>query len=221
VKNALSLVFRTCAAGAFALLVSANASASVVFRGAIDPIFGLGITGLSYSGEAFFNVADDCLDVSQDGTHDPNADTCGGLLLLSASITLTNSVTLGTQTLTFWPDPSFFPSDPITAYVIQNGTLGAVDTLHIGEQIVDASPDVGYAGPLWLQLFHTGAAGDGLVGNATLFTGTCPEGCFEDGRQANTATVTITQVPEPGTVALLMVAMTAGWIVRRRRSSGR
>lgn len=222
-KNPLAYVCRTCSAAALALFLTAtNAGASVVFRGAIDPIFGLGITGLSYSGEAFFNVADDCLNASQDGTHDPNADTCGGLTLLSASITLTNSVTLGTQTLTFWPDPFFFPPDPITAYVIQNGTLGAVDTLHIGEQIVDASPDVGYSGPLWLQLFHTGVAGDGLVGNATLFTGTCGiESCTEDGRQANTATVTITQVPEPGTLALLIVAIGAGWLVRRRQSARR
>jgi len=220
VKNPLALVYRTCAAGALALFLMANnAGASVVFRGSIDPDFGLGFTGLSYSGDALFNVADDCLnDPLQNGTHDPNADTCGGLTLLSASITLTNSVTLGTQTLTFWPDNSF-PSDPILAYVIQNGTLGAVDTLDIGEQIVALSPDVGYSGPLWLRLFHTGVAGDGLTASATLLTGTCPDNCEEDGRQANTATVTITQVPEPSTVALLMLAVTAGWIVRRRRSS--
>jgi len=203
------------------LLTATNAGASVVFRGAIDPIFGAFIPGASFTGEAFFNVADDCLnDPLQNGTHDPNADTCGGLTILSATITLVNGS--NSQTLDFGPNLS--SPDPLVDYIIQNGTLGAVDTIDIGPQFVASSPSIGYVGPMWLNLGHTGVAGDGLVATAQLFTGSCPEGCFpshDPATSSNVATVTITQVPEPRTVALLVIAMTAGWIVRRRRSTGR
>src|SRR3954447_7658000 len=84
VKNLLSLALKTCVVGIVPLIFSVNASAGVVFRGAIDPIFGVFIPGASFTGEAFFDVADDCL--SQNGTHDPNGDTCGGMTLLSAII---------------------------------------------------------------------------------------------------------------------------------------
>lgn len=231
-KNPLAYVCRTCAAAALALFLTAtSAGASVVFRGAIDPIFGLGITGLSYSGEAFFNVADDCLNASQDGTHDPNADTCGGIVLLSESITLTNSVTSATQTLTFWPDPTFTPTDPITSYDIFNGTLGGVDTVPVGPQFVTVA-GLGYTGPLWLELFTT-FTGDSQTPNpqADLITGTCTfDGDFRfcnmdpdtpTTGHSNPATVTITRVPEPGTLALLIVAVGAGWLVRRRHSTRR
>jgi len=218
VKNPLALVFRTCAAGALAFMVSTSASAGVVFRGAIDPIFGVFIPGASFTGEAFFDVSQDCL--SQDGTHDPTADTCGGLTLLSESITLTNGS--NSQILTFWPDPTFFPANPVTEYIIDGGTLAAVDTLDVGPQFVLASPAIGYEGPMWLNLGHTGAAGEGLAATAQLFTGSCIEGCFpshDPATSSTVATVTITQVPEPATVALLLGAMTAGWITRRRRSA--
>jgi len=230
VKNLLALVCRTCAAGAVALFVSANASAGVVFRGAIDPLFGLGISGLSYSGDAFFDVSPDCLNAIEDGTHDPNGDTCGGMTLVSETITLTNGS--ATQTLNFWPDATFTPTQPITSFEIFGGTLAGVDTVPVGPQFVTVA-GLGYTGPLWLELFTTFSGGDSNVPNpqAVLITGQCFGGEFPScsmdpdtpttGR-SNPATVTITQVvPEPGTVALVIGAMTAGWIVRRRRSSSR
>lgn len=216
-KNPLSLVLKTCAASVLALVFAGNASAGVVFRGAIDPIFGVFIPGASFTGEAFFDVAANCLDVSEDGTHDPNGDTCDGMTLLSATITLVNGS--NSQTLTFWDSSSI--GQPVVDFIIDNGTLGAVDTIDIGPQFVAANPSIGYVGPMWLNLGHTGAAGEGLSATAQLFTGSCSEfeGCFpshDPATSSNIATVTITQVPEPATVALLLAAMTAGWIVRRK-----
>ena len=214
-KNSLSLVLKTCAAGALALVLSASASAGVVFRGAIDPIFGVFIPGASFTGEAFFDVSADCLDVSMDGTHDPTGDTCGGMSLLSATITLVNGS--NSQTLTFWDSSS--AGQPVLDFLIDNGTLGAVDTIDIGPQFVASSPSIGYVGPMWLNLGHVGVVGEGLEATAQLFTGSCFEGCFpshDPATSSNVATVTITQVPEPATVALILAAMTVGWIVRRK-----
>ena len=212
-NNRLALVVRTCAAGALALFVAANASAGVVFRGAIDPIFGAFIPGASFTGEAFFDVDPDCLAV--DGTY-TNADACGILTILSATITLTNSP--NSQTLDFGTNLS--SPDPVIDYIIANGTLAAVDTINIGPQFVAAVPDIGYTGPMWLSLGHTGVAGDGLTATGQLHPGSSPEGCFIDPdptHQSTVATVTITRVPEPATIALLLAAMGALWIVRRRR----
>jgi len=215
VKNPLSLVLKTCAAGVLALVFAGNASAGVVFRGAIDPIFGVFIPGASFTGEAFFDVDQDCLAI--DGTYD-NSNSCGVLTILSATITLVNGS--NSQTLDFGPNLS--PGDPVIDYIIENGTLAAVDTIDIGPQFVAASPSIGYVGPMWLNLGHTGVAGDGLAATGQLFTGSCIEGCFpshDPATSSNIATVTITQVPEPATVALLLAAMTAGWIVRRKGAS--
>ena len=216
-KNSLSLVLKACAAGALALVFAASASAGVVFRGAIDPIFGVFIPGASYTGEAFFDVAPDCLAV--DATY-TNADACGVLTILSATITLVNGS--NSQTLDFGPNLS--SPDPVIQYIIENGTLAAVDTIDIGPQFVASSPSIGYTGPMWLNLGHTGVAGDGLAATAQLFTGDCFEGCFpshDPATSSNLATVTFTQVPEPATVALLLAAMTAGWIVRRKGAGRR
>jgi len=211
VKNPLALVFRTCATAALAFVISANASAGVVFRGTIDPEFGLGFTGLNYSGEAFFDVDADCLAIS--GVHAPT-EACGSISLLSATVTLSQGAT--TQLLTFFPDPP--TPDPITAYWISGNTLASVDTSPFGPQFAS----LGYTGPLWLEFF-TEFVSDQPVARADLITGTCPfEGeCVMAGPEGHTevATVTITQVvPEPTTVALLLAAMTAGWIVRRKRA---
>ena len=213
-RNPLALVFRICAAGVLALFMTANnAGAGVVFRGAIDPIFGAFIPGASFTGEAFFDVDQDCL--AADATY-TNSDPCGVLTILSATITLVNGS--NSQTLDFGPDLS--SPDPVVDYIIENGKLAAVDTTDIGPQFVASSPPIGYTGPMWLNLGHTGVAGDGLVATGQLFTGSCPEGCFpshDAATSSNVAIVTFTQVPEPATVALLIGAMMACWAGGRRR----
>ena len=210
-KNPLAALFRACAAGALTLMLMANASAgTVVFRGAIDPLFGAFIPGGSYSGEALFDVDQNCLAV--DGTYTNAPGGCGVLTIQSLTITLTNALTSNSQTLDYGPDLS--SPDPIVDYISSGGTLVAVDTIDIGPEFIAASPDVGYSGPMWVTLGHTGAAGDGLVANGQLHPGSCPEGCFIDPdptHQSNLATVTFTQVPEPATVSLLLAALCACW----------
>jgi hypothetical protein len=221
VKNPLAVIFRTCVAGAFAMLLSAHASAGVVFRGAIDPDFGLGITGLTYTGLAIFDVSPDCLDVSQDGTHDPNGDSCGGMSLTSATITLKNGS--ATEILNFG-DPVFTPTQPITSFEIFAGTLASVDTVAIGPRFATAE-GLGYTGPLWLELFTT-FTNDGdfrvPVPHADLITNICPESnpdCIM-GAHTEVADVQITQVPEPTIIALLLAALSACWFGRLARDDG-
>lgn len=220
-KNPLAVISGTCAAGALAMLLSAHASAGVVFRSALDPAFGLGFNGLNYSGEAFFNVDPLCL---ADADRAP-IEACGSINLISASITLTFTDPLNntfTQLLTFYPDASV-PADPITQYYVRNNTLAAVDTVPFGPQFANLSPDT-YSGPLWLEFFTT-FSGDGtlrdVVPHADMITGSCSfEGPFfctmDPNAKTDVATVTITQVPEPATVALLLTAIAGCWVARRR-----
>lgn len=211
-KNPLAVISRTCAASALAMLLSAPASAGVVFRGAIDPDFGLGFSGLSYTGEAFFDVDQPCLD--SDGGHAPT-EACGSISLISATVTLSQGAS--TQTLAFYPDA--VPSDPITGYQVSGGTLASVDTVPFGPQIAS----LGYSGPLWLEFF-TEFVGDQPVARADMITGTCSfEGEFsfctmDPTAKTDVATVTITAVPEPATVALLLTALAGSWVARRRPS---
>jgi len=217
VKNPLAIVFRACAAGALAMLLSANASAGVVFRGAIDPVFGDFIAGASFTGEVFFEVDQACLDIP--GVH-TNSDGCGALDMFSATITLTNGTNI--QTLDFGPN---LVTDPVISYLVQNGTLAAVDTTDIGPQFVASTPPIGYEGRMWLNLGNTvdgnNVVVDELSATARLLTESCFEGCVANhdaGTSSNVATVEITRVPEPATVALLLTALAGCWVARRRPS---
>jgi hypothetical protein len=212
----LTSMRRVVLAAAAGLLLFAGSANAIIFVGNWDPSFGDGFPNLGFRGQSTFDVSSGCL--TSPGFHSDNGDNCI-ITLLTASLDLYNA-SLGSgaptlQTLIYAP-PAIDP-DPLDQ-VFVNAALtvtGVNMSTFIGPQF-DTSPATGYSGPLFLQfiLDPNGSS------NAFIFTGDCSEGCSPDlSNPSNPAAIRISvlQVPEPGSLALLFGALGAGWLARRLR----
>lgn len=213
------------------LMTSALTSNAAVFRGSWDPSFGEPYPDLGYRGFADFFVPDECLD----GTGWFADGSCGDMSLLAATVELYDA-TLGPSaptidTVVFAP-PAVDP-DPVLGVFVQfdpstgrNEVVGA-DTSIFGPQF-GSGP--GYSGNLWLEfvsgqmpiitLLDTISALDVVPNGAFLHA------CLPDENEAslcstpevtttNPGVVTFQRVPEPGSLALVIGALAAGWAARR------
>jgi len=204
-------------------------------RGAWDPQFNGTFSGTGFLGEVVFFVPDTCL---ANGT--PNSfayftdgSTCsaGGMYLLSAEVSLYNYPNTASiiNTITFAP-PVQSP-DPILGIRVEYSAAGVptvigLDTNPIGPQPSGVATSLAPS-PLYLVF----ASGDDdspyselpLSAGAYLLPQTCSfdgdvEFCFPNfsvNERSNPGQVAYT--PEPGSVALLLSAFGAGWLVRRRK----
>jgi hypothetical protein len=213
----LTSMRRVVLAGAAGLLLLAGSANAIIFVGNWDPSFGPLHPDLGFRGQSTFDVSPGCLTSS--GLHSDNSDNCI-ITLLTASLDLYNA-SLGSgaptlQTLIYAP-PAIDP-DPLDEVFVNAAltVIGVNMSTFIGPQF-DNSPATGYSGPLFLQFILNSDSG---ASNAFIFTGNCSEGCSPDlTNPSNPAAIRISvlQVPEPGSLALLFGALGAGWLARRLR----
>ena len=208
------------------LAVLANAGN---IRGNWDPDFGGSFTGTGFLGEVVFFVPDLCLTGAPSTTvriFDADGCSSGGMSLVSANVSLYDfpDTSLILSTIAFAP-PVQSP-DPVQAIVVEYSPLGVgkvigLDTDLIGPEFSGVSPPTA---PDVLYLQFSSGWGDNPPPGAYLLAATCSDGlsgCEEDINidPSNPGEVTYTPAPEPGSLALLLGALGAGWVVRRRTAS--
>lgn len=208
------------AASIFALAAPAQAG----FIGSrFDPPFFAGV------GTFFLPDTPACLGLP-DGFNSVNggSDPCSGVVLVNASVSVSDD---GGSVHLSLPPPT--PSaTAVTGLVIDSESSSLV--VGVNTTFIQLSVDPGsctgdLCGYEWWIAWDSGlpdsdllaAAISGLSNSVTLFRQFCPEGCIGDREQFGDPAVDVTffPVPEPGSLALLVGALGAGWIVRRRRSA--
>jgi hypothetical protein len=189
---------------ASAVLMLAGPARAGIWSSDYDPI-----GSITFSGRAFFQFDDSCLAV--DGFY--SAAFCHTVFLsATADISDTSPATGHLNFASVLPNTA-----NVGDIVIVNHALAGVDTGVIGS--VFPGPCTGdlCGTPWWIQ-FESG-----LEDPVFLFTGSCPDGpstCTPNISPQGVATnVTFARVPEPGLLALILGALGAGWLARRRKSA--
>jgi len=208
-------------------------------RGSWDPQFNATFAGTGFLGEVVFFVPNACLTNGTPNSFAYFADgapcSAGGMYLVSAEASLYTypNTTSIISTITFAP-PAVLP-DPILGIRVEYSATGVptvvgLDTDVIGPQPSGASP-LQAPDPLYLAFASGDAASPysdpfpfPLSAGAYLLPQACTE--FGDGTfcgadlspdaRSNPGQVAFT--PEPGSLALLLSAIGAGWFVRRRKA---
>jgi hypothetical protein len=198
------------AAVAAAVAFPAVDSGAVVYSSSFDPP--------NFSGVATFDVADACL--VTDGVKTNGVGGC--------TITwLTAEVTFQDISHTFDYSHLLADSGIVSEILVSGGDLAGVRSGVLGPAFVSGfgSP---YDGPWWIQYDHPALGSSDFIGVMQeglgvvhLFTGDCEgEFCDRNDTPSETADVhtftRVTAVPEPGTIALILAALTGGWWTRRR-----
>jgi PEP-CTERM motif len=214
-----------CAAVVAGLGLCGNAAA-VVYSSTFDPP--------NFNGTATFDVSQGCLDVGN-GFAINHSGTCT-VTWLSAVVNFTDAPGLTFSYASLLPD-----SDIVFSVWIDDGELGGVRSGALGPVIISGSSNSSFNGPWWIQfefepfsdLFSAldGPPSSGLFGFGVvyLYTGTCTPTdigapiCTRNQDPIETAHVEnftrVTQVPEPGTLVLILGAVAGAWLARRRASN--
>ena len=203
-----------CALAAAASLAFVSTAQAKFIGTSFDPTF--------FDGTGTFLLPDvpSCLGLG-DGFHSVNggSDPCTGVVLLNASVNVADGG--GTAHLSL-PPPVPGPTD-VSGVVIDTTTpqlVVGVNTIMIPIGVTSCTGDLCKWG--WFIEWNSGLpTGESLSNSVTLFRQDCSDGCFGDILQfGDPAThVKFFPAPEPGSLALLVGALGAGWIVRRRRTT--
>ena len=193
-----------------------------------DPQFNATFSGTGFSGTITFFVPDPCLIGTPSSTvfiNDTDACSLGGMSLVSAQVDLYNwPNTLDViSTIPFAP-PVQSP-DPIFGVLVQYSATGFGQVIGLDTDPIGAQPSgvLPAQAPEFLYLAFSSGFFEGPAAGAYLIGGDCPEGidtCTPSGAtevQSNPGTVAFT--PEPGSLALLVGALGAGWFARRRKAA--
>jgi hypothetical protein len=228
----LSVRSLACAAVTLALGLPAGPAGAVVYSSVFDPV--------DFEGVATFDVSQGCLDAGP-GSVVNDGSTCT-VIWLGATITLKDPPA---TPLTFSYDPAFLPSPTAVDDIwVESGELVGVNSSIIGPVIIVGDPHPDFNGPWWIEFEFTpasafsafsldGPIGSGAFGLGTvnLFTGSCDSGgdfyvdsvdgpfCTRNDDPTSVADVQSfarVAIPEPGTLGLLLGALAAGGIARRR-----
>jgi len=171
-----------------------------------------GFEPLSFFGTGLFQFDDSCLTANGGNGTYTGAECNVSLLSVTANLNNTDPP-VGTGELNF--APVLPDSGDILDIIISGGTLVGVDTNPIG--FVFPSPCTGNlcGTPWWIQWNSFSDP----VNEVLLFTGSCEgDECFRNqSATGSTFNVTFTQVPEPGTLGLIVGGIGAAWFARRRK----
>ena len=208
------------------MLGVAQSARAAVYRGSWDPAYGAPFTDLGWKGTATFFIPDACL--SGAGTV-LNTDPCsnGGMKMLGATVSFYNA-TLDSpglhilETLTFSPPPAV---PLVYSMQVTNHVLTAVGTGYSNP--VQASNSLAGGGNYYfaLQFFRRDTNNVALFHMPGYMDASCSFGPSSDELcgynaqgLANQPIMTLTQVPEPATVGLVLAGLGAiGLTMRRRR----
>jgi len=224
-----------CAAAvALSWLVGIGTANAIIVRGFVDPLFGgSGVeNGMYWTAEIEFQDADNSC-VASDGTNITCTPDAGSL---SITGTLQQQVP-GPFGPVVPVDFLFSAADPVIKLNVSGGVITGIQTGIIGptDFTTVSGPDIqGFA---WVD-FEFGSGDSPSVAN--LLFQICPPVTVPDTRSfsfsryndctpsadctpnseladtSTTATVRIEQIPEPGMLWLVVAAMSAGWLARRR-----
>jgi len=219
-------------------LVTPTASHAAIYAGVFDPEN----ANYKWFGNHVFSVDDACL--VGDGWKEVNSNTgygCGSARLVGGDLTVVNkfgtpsllddvSRTLQFTNFGFIPTSINPLNTPIWGVNIVGGELAGIDTLEIGDFTFSPADSDTHGGDWKLRW----SSGQGLF--CTLYSQTCslplpditgprvfltniltgdPNDVLE--RTGPALLVTFQRIPEPGTAALVLAAMGAGWLARRRK----
>jgi len=203
------------AAGLFAATADA-----AVWSGEFDPAFGPANPRLGFRGVGQFFIPDACLD----STGWKDESDCGTMSLISATTQLYDVLdpvpTL--DTLNFGPFSPY--TDPVWGVLIANvggvNVVAGVDTYIFGPQpanVVATFPPAGtiYNGPVWEQ-FQSGCAHNSCFDNDPAYIYINVNNQMVQSLPATVRFTQQVQVPEPGSLGLLIGALATGWLARRR-----
>jgi hypothetical protein len=184
-------LFRAVVATAFAALTTT--AQAVFISGNFDPP--------DLSGTHTFELVGDCV---HSGTYTLNVNNEG-----ACDVTLTRLTVLLDHSFPL-DFSSFIPFFGINSILVESGQLAGVDTDLIGPAVVSSGT---YAGSWWIQYYFGSSDPVDLFRNCTAFS------CVVDTAFVVTFFVSDANgnpIPEPGSLALIIAALGAGWLARRR-----
>jgi len=237
-------VLRNTTIGAVVALGASGAAQAALVVGVFDPAFGAILSGVNYSGTAQFTIAQSCLNNSladAQGVFIYSGNTCSGnaagMSFLGADVSFTDNGGNAIGSLHF----GSVANSIIGMFVQDHAVVGVQSQLIGGALGVAVSGGVLNGDRFQLVFGQTNPVNDpGEIGEpergdgdndyddkmASYFTAThlilvggpsCGRSCPSVSNAAAT-----TFVPEPGTLALVLGALGAGWLTRgkKRRATG-
>lgn len=234
--NQLRRVFRDAVLGAVVVLGAGGSAHATLVVGVFDPDFGGSLTGTNFSGTATFSISQKCLDLGLPGGAFIYATyNCGGvgsgMGFLGAHVVFSgaqvgqvdflsdpsailgmyvkNGQVIGVQSKVIGPEPSTLPGTPMfdLLFGMLNPVVGNDE-----DHYPATDSDGGDLDDLPSSAFQTTSMFI-VAGGCT--PGTAQNAC-EQSRPAQTKFV-----PEPGTLALVLGALGAGWLTRSKKRRGR
>ena len=215
-------------AAALLWLASTGSADAILVRGSIDPVFGTSgtLSGLYWTADVSFNVDGSCLAAA---TEDILCSISG----LTATGTV-NDGTDGVMNVNYLATPSSPPTQMDLAVDANQQVIG-IGSAAIGFGTVGL-PALQTVANLWVQFFLPVFNTDGVIttpSQGELIATTCsttiptvepsvvctPAGDPAAGMTSVPASVVITQVPEPSSLVLMLVALLTGWPLLRPRHS--
>jgi PEP-CTERM motif len=212
-----------CAAVAVGLGLSWGNAGAVVYSSVFDPP--------NFSGTATFDVSQACLDIGT-GFATPGIGGCT-VTWLTATVAFTDAPGLTFDYTALLPD-----SGVVSSIWIDDGDLAGVISGALGPVVISGSSNALFNGPWWIQysfsppddlitaLDGPPSSGQFGLGVVYLYTGTCTPTdlngplCVRNQTPSETANVEsftrVAQVPEPGTLVLILGAAAGLWFARRR-----
>jgi hypothetical protein len=183
---------RVCitAIAAFVLAAASSIAQATVWDAEYDPP--------AFIGSATFNVANSCL--SANGPH-VQSDFVGCSIQILSNIATLPAINFAA----ILP----LPLCALCQYEVIGGRFVGVNTGVIGP--LAGAPNY------WFEFLSTYNSGDvpSVTNRVNLYNNSCEGRCPEPIRQATVVAFT----PEPGSLGLLLGALGAGWLVRRRKSA--
>ena len=182
--------------------------------------YGEGFDPISVLGTVVFHVGADC--ESTNGLHTANVAGCTGVAMENnigsffSSVTLTDGI--HTTTLNFNSNPGKLPdSVDMLDVAISGNLLVGIDTNPIGG--FSAFDTVNFPGSWFVQFKITDIDLPFIENEVDLFKQICDGECFLSLVAVANTDIRFTPipVPEPGSLGLILGALGAGWLARRRK----